>query len=221
MKKTLLSLSIAAAAVTMPTQAADIGSGLDLSGNLAITSSYFWRGMDQNSGSPAVQGGLDLGHSSGLYVGTWLSNAGGAGANYSTELDVYGGYATELAGVGVDVGFVDFIYPGSEGSDFQEAYLGLSKTFGPVELGVTQSWGMGDSPDNTEFSLGTELVGLGVSATYGDYDNNGEYYTLGVSKEVLSGKWPVEVSLTYTEFDADAGSASDQDDFILAVSKSF
>lgn len=224
MKKTLLSLSIAAAAVTMPTQAADIGSGLDLSGNMALTSHYVWRGMDQNSNGPAVQGGLDLAHSSGLYVGAWGSSAGGGGADYSMELDLYGGYATELAGVGVDVGFIAYMYPGdTAGTQFDEAYLGLSKEFGGVELGITFYEGMGSSGDldNVELSASTELAGLGLSAVYGDYEDTGEYYSLGVSKELLSEKWPVEVSLTYSEMDYDAAGSTDQDHVVFAVSKSF
>jgi uncharacterized protein (TIGR02001 family) len=226
MKKTLLSLSIAAAAVSVPTQAADIGGGLDLSGNMSLTSSYYWRGMDQNSDSPAVQGGLDLAHESGVYVGVWASNASAAAdANtYSAEVDLYGGYATEMAGIGLDVGYVAYMYPGStDGTNFEEMYLGVSKEFGGVELGVTQYWGTSDAPDNLEFSAGTELAGFGLSATYGDYDgaSYGEYYSVGISKEILSEKWPVEVSLTYTEMDYDAAGSTDEDQVIFAVSKSF
>jgi len=220
MKKTLLSLSIAAAAVSMPAQAADIGSGLDLSGNMALTSSYYWRGYDQNSGSPAIQGGLDLGHESGLYVGVWASSA--SGTDYSTEVDLYGGYATELAGVGVDVGYLAYMYPGAAaGTNFEEFYLGLSKEVGGVELGVTFYEGTSDDPSTWEVSAGTELMGLGLSATYGDYDTTGEYYSVGLSKEILSEKWPVEVSLSYTEMDYDASSSTDDDAVIFAVSKSF
>jgi uncharacterized protein (TIGR02001 family) len=220
MKKTLLSLSIAAAAVTMPTQAADIGSGLDLSGNISVVSSYAWRGMDQNSHSPAVQGGLDLAHESGLYVGVWGSPAR---TWDGTEIDLYGGYATELAGIGVDVGFIDYVYPGVDGGDFQEAYIGVSKDLGGIELGVTYYEGMGSVGDanNIEFSAGTEVAGFALSATYGDYEDNGEYYSVGIAKELLSDKWPVEVSLSYSEMDYDAAGSTDEDQVVLAVSKSF
>ncbi|MGA1561914.1 MAG: TorF family putative porin, partial [Gammaproteobacteria bacterium] len=74
MKKTLLSLSIAAAAVSVPAQAADIGGGFDLSGNMALTSNYIWRGVSQSDDDPAIQGGLDLAHESGVYAGVWASN---------------------------------------------------------------------------------------------------------------------------------------------------
>jgi uncharacterized protein (TIGR02001 family) len=221
MKKTLLSLSIAAAAVTMPTQAADIGSGLDLSGNMSLASSYVWRGIDQNSNSPALQGGLDLAHESGLYVGTWASNV--SNANSNLELDLYGGYATELAGIGVDVGYLAYMYPGADaGTSFEEFYLGLSKEFGGVELGVTFYEGTSNDPSTWEVSAGTELAGLGLSATYGDYDTYGDYMSVGVSKELLSDKWPVEISLTYSEMDyTTTNGSTDEDQVVFAVSKSF
>jgi uncharacterized protein (TIGR02001 family) len=221
MKKTLLSLSIAAAAVSMPAQAADIGGGLDLSGNMALASNYIWRGMDQNGNDPAVQGGIDLAHESGLYIGTWASNV--SNNNASAEVDLYGGYATELAGIGVDVGYLAYFYPGATaGTDFQELYLGVSKEISGVELGVTFYEGTSDDPSAWEVSAGTELMGLGVSATYGDYDNTGDYYSVGVAKELLSEKWPVEVSLTYSDFDKDAaGSYASQDHWVFAVAKSF
>jgi uncharacterized protein (TIGR02001 family) len=214
MKKTLLSLSIAAAAVTMPTQAADIGNGLDLSGNLALVSNYMWRGATASGNKPSIQGGFDLAHESGLYVGVWAASGDGA-----DEIDYYGGYATEVAGFGLDVGYLNYTYP--EAADFQEAYFGVSKELGAVELGVTQYWGMASANDNTEFSIGTEIGGFGLSAAYGDYDNAQEYYVVSVSKEVLSEKWPVELSLSYTESDSDSGSASDQDALVFAVAKSF
>jgi uncharacterized protein (TIGR02001 family) len=200
---------------------------LDLSGNMSLTSSYYWRGMDQNSDSPALQGGLDLAHESGVYVGIWASNGDFESNTYSAEVDLYGGYATEMAGIGLDVGYVAYMYPGAtDGTSFEEVYLGVSKEFGAVELGVTQYWGTSDAPDNLEFSASTELAGFGLSATYGDYKTtgfsaNGEYYSIGVSKELLSEKWPVEVSLTYTEMDYDAAASTDDDAVIFAVSKSF
>jgi uncharacterized protein (TIGR02001 family) len=221
MKKTLLSLSIAAAAVSVPAQAADIGGGFDLSGNVAFVSDYHWRGMDQNGDSPAIQGGLDLAHDSGLYVGVWSSSAGGGGAQYSAEVDIYGGYAFEMAGVGVDVGAITYQYPGSGGNaNFEELYLGLSKSFGEVELGVLFYEGTSTNEGGYELSAGTSLAGLSLSATYGEYDNTGDYYTVGVSKEILSDKWPVEIGLAYTEIDHDTP-ASDDDAVIFSVSKSF
>ncbi|MFM1869443.1 MAG: hypothetical protein RLY99_187, partial [Pseudomonadota bacterium] len=70
-----------------------------VTGNFGITSDYRFRGISQNDLDPAFQGGFDVAHSSGLYVGTWGSNVSVWAANPGTlELDLYGGYKTELSG---------------------------------------------------------------------------------------------------------------------------
>ena len=42
--------------------------------NIGLYSQYVFRGISQTDEKPAVQGGFDLGHKSGFYVGTWASN---------------------------------------------------------------------------------------------------------------------------------------------------
>lgn len=113
-----------------------------LSGNIGITSQYVFRGLTQTDGKPAIQGGLDYVHSSGLYAGTWLSNIswftdqnagvknapvslaspGAAGFPYQTgasnsasiEWDFYGGYKNTFAGGdwNYDLGLIRYYYPG-------------------------------------------------------------------------------------------------------------
>jgi uncharacterized protein (TIGR02001 family) len=217
MKKTLLSLSIAAAAVSMPAQAADIGGGLDLSANVSMGSDYIWRGATQTDGEPTIQGGFDLAHESGFYAGTWASNVddgwtGGAEA----EFDWYVGYSMELGSIGVDVSYLDYGYPGATDNDFSEIAVGLSHTLGSVDLGATYYFG-DEFGDAWEIGAGTELAGLGVSATYGDYDEWGDYYSISAAKEFGG----VEFSLTYSDLDSDSGSASDEDALVFAASKSF
>ena len=45
-----------------------------LTANIGLVSDYVFRGLTQTNGRPAIQGGIDYAHSSGFYVGTWLSN---------------------------------------------------------------------------------------------------------------------------------------------------
>ena len=45
-----------------------------LTGNVGLFSQYIFRGLTQTDRDPAVQGGFDYAHSSGLYLGTWASN---------------------------------------------------------------------------------------------------------------------------------------------------
>ena len=59
--------------------------------NVGFTTDYIFRGISQNVGEPAVQGGIDYSHSSGFYAGVWGSNigwvtGGGATGNASMEL---------------------------------------------------------------------------------------------------------------------------------------
>ena len=44
------------------------------SGNVGLYSDYIFRGYTQTQNEPAIQGGFDVEHSSGLYAGTWASN---------------------------------------------------------------------------------------------------------------------------------------------------
>ncbi len=42
--------------------------------NVGLYSQYIFRGLTQTDRGPAVQGGVDLTHSSGFYLGAWASN---------------------------------------------------------------------------------------------------------------------------------------------------
>src|SRR5690606_23263293 len=49
-------------------------SEFSLSANMALTTQYRFRGIMQSNNKPAVQGGFDVSHSSGLYLGNWNSS---------------------------------------------------------------------------------------------------------------------------------------------------
>jgi uncharacterized protein (TIGR02001 family) len=142
MKKTLLAVTLAALTSGAATSAlaADPKApapDVEISGNMALTTDYRFRGMSQTNLGPAIQGGFDLAHKSGAYIGIWGSNV----SNWTSpngsgmELDIYGGYSTELpTGVGLDLGLLRYSYPGNENTpksaDSTEAYVGVS--YGPV-----------------------------------------------------------------------------------------
>ncbi len=71
-------------------------------GNVGLYSQYVFRGISQTNEKPAIQGGFDLGHKSGFYVGTWASNIswlsdGNPDVSASIEWDFYGGYKLSAA----------------------------------------------------------------------------------------------------------------------------
>ena len=111
-------------------------------GNVGAFSEYLFRGISQGGGA-AVQGGLDYGHDSGLYAGTWVSNIGFGGASSnaftdgsSSEVDLYGGFAGKIGSFGYDLGVLYYWYPEEDEPDLDlstfEVYVG--GTFGPVGL---------------------------------------------------------------------------------------
>jgi uncharacterized protein (TIGR02001 family) len=86
--------------------------GLTVTATPAISTDYLFRGISQTRNRPAAQLALDVQHDSGLYVGTFISNATFAGTNARMELDGLAGYRTALGGVNLDLGVVYYGYPG-------------------------------------------------------------------------------------------------------------
>jgi uncharacterized protein (TIGR02001 family) len=108
-----------------------------ISGNVALTSDYRFRGISQSDEDPAIQGGFDASFEPGFYLGTWASSidfGDVSPGDYSTvEVDYYGGWRGPIgdSDFGVDVGYAYYQYPGStvdpEG-DYQEFYVKTSWT---------------------------------------------------------------------------------------------
>jgi len=131
MRKSLITTAVLGAlAAPSFVFAADAAPAPDLTVayNVGLYSQYIFRGLTQTSHDPAIQGGVDLTHSSGFYLGAWASSISWltdpVGPSTSTtkyytsggniEMDLYGGYRyTFSSGVGVDVGALQYFYPGS------------------------------------------------------------------------------------------------------------
>ena len=83
-----------------------------------------FRGISQTNEKPAIQGGFDVGHKSGFYVGTWASNIswlsdGNPDVSASMEWDFYGGYKWALpADFVLDLGVLYYWYPGTYPSGY-------------------------------------------------------------------------------------------------------
>lgn len=84
--------------------------------NVGIVSDYYARGISQNWHKPAVQGGIDITHDSGFYIGTWGSNVTpNTFPDATGEIDVYGGYngtISAVEGLGWTAGLISYLYPG-------------------------------------------------------------------------------------------------------------
>jgi uncharacterized protein (TIGR02001 family) len=146
MRKSVLSIAIAAAVIVPSLAAAETPAPPPLTGNVALVSDYRFRGISQTFGKPAFQGGFDYAHASGLYLGNWNSNVS-SGAGYpggNLEMDFYGGYKRAFGDFGADVGLLYYYYPGSQAGPLGAANPNSTKTnSGTVhntELYLAGSW---------------------------------------------------------------------------------
>jgi uncharacterized protein (TIGR02001 family) len=130
MRKTVLATALAAAAALPGLASAQATSPHSVSGNMGIFSDYRFRGISQTFVQPAIQGGIDYSHSSGFYLGNWNSNvSGNSFVDGTIEMDIYGGYKFGAGPVTLDVGLLQYLYPGAEAGgvkyDTLEAYVGV------------------------------------------------------------------------------------------------
>jgi len=128
---------LAGAALATPAMAQDEGSSpISVSGNVALVTDYRFRGVGLSDGDPAIQGGITISTEPGFYVGAWGSSLGYTPAYGETELDFSAGYATEVSGVGIDVGGTYYTYPSNDvgPSDVFEIYGKVSPSVGPLGL---------------------------------------------------------------------------------------
>jgi len=128
--KTLAVALVAAIAAAVPVLAS-----AQLSGNLALTTNYKFRGQDQDAHKstavkPAIQGGFDYAFGeSGWYVGNWNSSVNWLPSN-SIEMDFYGGYKFKAGAFDIDLGGLLYAYPGNASGNTTELYG--AATWGPL-----------------------------------------------------------------------------------------
>jgi uncharacterized protein (TIGR02001 family) len=170
--RSLMAASILAtsAFVAAPAMAQDEGLGISVSGNAAIVTEYRFRGVDLSGGDIAIQGGIDLSHDSGIYLGTWGSSIDEDTVGFGhTELDIYGGWSGELTdGLALDVGVLYYMYPnaGIDDTDYIEFYTSLGFTLGPAEATVGAAYApKQDSLGGTDNLYIYTDVGVGIPGT--------------------------------------------------------
>jgi len=163
---------------------AEADSSFSISGNVALVTDYRFRGVSLSLGDPALQGGIDIVHDSGFYVGTWGSTIQGGTPYGELELDVYAGYTTALSeAVTIDVGLLYYMYPtgddvifGDVPTDYFEPYASVATTFGPVgaTVGVAYAWEQDALDDNlylyTDWTFGIPGTPVSLSAHLGYTD---------------------------------------------------
>jgi len=151
-----------------PLVASDAVPG-SLSANTSVTSEYFFRGLSQTGGLPAIQGGLDYALSLAapveLYAGVWSSNVRFSQA--TLEADLYAGLRGAVGAFSWDLGAYAYLYPGAAASlayDFFEGALGLGYDLGFASFSLSANY----SPNNFGASGQALYTRLGLEAPLGD-----------------------------------------------------
>lgn len=235
-------LALALFATALPVLAQEAPAAADpLSFNVSVTTDYRYRGISQTRLKPALQGGADYALPNGFYVGAWGSTIKwikDAGGDAQVELDLYGGYKTELAkDLLLDVGLLQYYYP----SNKLNPSANTLEAYGAVTLGVVTAkasystgnlFGFADSKGSVYLDLSANFdLGNGMTLTphigHQSVKKNSAYaykdYAVTLAKDfsglVVSG------TLIGTDSDAYVGGPKARNlgkaGLVLAVKKSF
>jgi uncharacterized protein (TIGR02001 family) len=209
-------------------------------GNVGLFSQYIFRGLTQTNGKPALQGGADYAHSSGFYLGAWGSNVswfedtnvgtpaapislgspGAAGAPFTAnrfnsnnlEIDIYGGWKKSWGDWGIDVGLLQYWYPGTYdnlGGLFSkpntlEAYIGGSWKWISLKYShsLTDAFGVRDSKGSSYIDLSANIpiadsgFTLALHVGHQKFDGNSPVWAFGFP----GGGAPDNGVLDYTDY---------------------
>jgi uncharacterized protein (TIGR02001 family) len=238
MRKSLITTAVLGAlAAPAFVFAADAAPDYTLAYNVGVYSQYIFRGLTQTNHKPALQGGVDFTHSSGLYLGAWGSNiswltdgnvAAGETKYYksggSLEMDIYGGYRYSFAnGLGIDIGALQYYYPGTRDKSLPKA--NTTEIYGALNYGWVQAkysnvvsnaaWGFGkvSTDRNTSNASGTYYAELNATIPIGDLIGKNAEFMSGVTGIAHVGRQ-----------DFDAGKTNDPasyNDYKLGLQKAF
>ena len=139
MRKSVLTLSVAGALCAPMLAAAQAPS--PVTGNMSIVSDYRFRGISQTYLGPAIQGGIDYSHPSGIYLGNWNSSVASQQfpVGSGIEMDFYAGWKTTFRDIGLDIGTIYYYYPRAEWNATVGSTTG-SADFNNWEIYIGASW---------------------------------------------------------------------------------
>lgn len=208
-------------------------SDFTISGYVQGVTDYRFRGYSLSGGDPAIQGTINVNHSSGFYAGAWSSSLDANTTPFygDLELDLYAGWTGAVtSGLTADVGVLRYVYPSNDGNgpaDYWEPYASLSTTLGPVSAKLGAAYAPSQdsltNDDNlyvyTELSAGIPNTPISVSGHLGYAngvqgpklltgdsltDDSGFDYSAGVTWNVTD---KLSLSATYVGVEGDASEA--------------
>lgn len=235
MKKLVLSVVAALAlsattafAADMPVKAAKVApapppSPFDILFGTALTTDYVLRGVSQSNHKPAIQGYTEFDYAATdwlkLYAGVWGSSLWTGFAN--AEFDITGGVRLSFGNFGLDVGVIDYQYPGGAVSftgNWPEMYVKPSYKFTDwLTVGGVFETAFGNFNNKVSplgvwagsaghyFASGNAVITLPITLPYGiavsvNPEIGYEYYSSGVTANLGFVKdtwWDVGLDFNY------------------------
>ena len=188
---TKLAAAFLAAASSIAAHAADAPSAFTSTGNVAFTSDYVFRGITQNGGKTALQGGFDVAHTSGLSAGVWASNVNWT--NTTLEVDLYANYGFSLTkDIAASVGYLAYVYEGN--SSLNTSELNVSAT----------AYGL------------TAKISYATTDYFGIVGSGTKYYELNYAYDIAAVKG-LSLALHYGITDGKSAASNDKD-YAIALS---
>ncbi len=225
----MLSTSLVACGAAFAQVAAPAPASYELSYNVGAVSDYRYRGISQSGKRPALQAGVDLALANGFYLGAWgstirwIKDSNDPALRGSVEVDVYGGYKGEFAGLSYDVGALQYWYPRNTVKDVTGENANTTELYGAVGFGpatvkyshaLTTLFGTPDSKNSGYLDLSASFdLGNGFSlvphvgwqkirnfGTYRDYSLAlaKEYSGLVVSGAIVGTNWEDRFGAPFT-----------------------
>lgn len=205
----------------------------EFSANVGLLTDYRFRGISQTDREPAIQGGFDWSHETGVYFGTWASNVEFNDAHI--EMDFYAGFANEIGRFSYDLGAIYYWYPGArrnQNFDFVEVAFGAGYDLEIAALSAAANYSpdnFGSSGDSLFLEGGIDIplpekFSLGATLGYQIIDDEAAFGTpdyLTWSVTLSRPLFGFDLALSYV--DTDEGSCGNGCDatVIFSVSRSF
>lgn len=122
-KQKYLPVAMVASVLTLSTVGAQPAMA-EVKASAGVASTYLFRGVDSSDGNAQVFGDLTVA-GAGFYASVWGSSAGSG----TQEYDLIAGWAKDFDGVTLNLGAINYVYPGDDtannfGSE-SEAYVGI------------------------------------------------------------------------------------------------
>jgi len=216
MKKTLVSSAVTGALIVGTAGFSTAHAEIEF--NAGAFSDYILWGTSASNSNAVVQGGIDYGHESGFYLGTWVSTLGGSvfdpdageSVDQGQEVDLYAGYVFSAGEFEIDLGYLYYYYPALDDADYGDLFAQVS--FGPVYASINFALHAQESSyeDSVVYKVGGGVevmpsISLDGELGYTDQKSigaNGEdvswtFWSLGLTKSTNYG----DISLTYAQTD--------------------